>query len=364
MKVKDITGILESMAPLSLQESYDNAGLITGNPDLEVTGVMVCLDSTEEVLDEAIHKNCNMVVAHHPIVFSGIKKLNGKNYVERTVIKAIQNNVALYASHTNLDNVRGGVNGRMAETLGLQQVEILQPSTGILRKLVTYAPPDISEQIRQHLFRSGAGNIGNYDSCSFSSPGMGTYRGNQQSHPDRGVAGEYHKEHEERIEVIYEKWKEEAILRALRQAHTYEEIAYDIFPLDNVLNLTGSGLIGRLPEALPPREFLSFVKQCFKTGVIRHTKLIDRNIQNIALCGGAGSFLLEKAIKRGADVFVSADFKYHQFFDADGRILIADIGHFESEQFTIDLLRDLILKNFPNFAVHLTGVRTNPVFYT
>ena len=363
MKIKELTDYLEQIAPLSLQESYDNAGLLVGDPSTEITGVLLCLDSTEEVIAEAVQTGCNLVIAHHPIIFSGLKKLNGKNYIERTVISAIRNNIAIYAAHTNLDNVRDGVNRKIAETLGLSGLEILSPKKNLLRKLVTFCPLDKAEIVRSALFDAGAGGIGNYDSCSFNVPGTGTFRGNDQTKPYVGSPGKLHEEAETRIEVIYEKWMESAILKALRSSHPYEEIAYDLYSLENDHAQTGSGMIGTFSQPLEAREFLEMVKKTMKTACIRHTSLINKKIEKVAVCGGSGSFLLSDAIRAGAQAFITADYKYHQFFDSENRILITDIGHYESEQFTIELFRDLILKKFSTFAVRLTGVNTNPVHY-
>ena len=363
MQLKKIIETIEQFAPPSYQESYDNAGLITGNGEMEITGALICLDSTEAVIDEAIRKNCNLIIAHHPIVFSGIKKLNGKNYVERTIIKAIKNDIAIYAAHTNLDNVYKGVNHKIAEKLGLTNLKILAPVNGKLRKLVTFAPHNNIDEIRDALFEAGAGSIGNYDECSFNTEGIGTFRGNDKSKPTIGEKGKRQNEPETRIEVIYEMIREKALLSALRKSHTYEEIAYDIYPLENSYQHIGSGMIGEFDQPKKPDDFLSHVKSTMKTQCIRHTALLPGNIKTVAVCGGSGSFLLSQAIMAGAQAFITADFKYHQFFDADNRILIADIGHYESEQFTVEIFENLIRQKFNTFAVHLSETNTNPVNY-
>jgi dinuclear metal center YbgI/SA1388 family protein len=361
--IKNITDYLENIAPLALQESYDNSGLITGNPESIVNGVMICLDSTEDVIDDAIANNCNLVIAHHPIVFSGIKKLNGKNYVERAIIKAIKNDIAIYAIHTNLDNVIAGVNKIIAEKLGLKNLKILAPKSSLLKKLVTFCPVDFAEKVRTALFHAGAGGIGNYDECSFNITGEGTFRGNEYSKPFIGQIGARHTESESRIETIFESYKRSDVLKALFQSHPYEEVAYDIYPLENSHSQTGSGVVGELTENQSEIDFLKHVKSAMNAGSIRHTSLTGKDVKTVAVCGGSGSFLLNEAIKAGAEIFITADFKYHQFFDADKKIVIADIGHFESEQFTIDLIKTLILEKFSTFAVRLTKVNTNPVYY-
>jgi dinuclear metal center YbgI/SA1388 family protein len=362
-KIQEVISCLESVAPAVYQESYDNSGLITGSVETEVTGVLICLDSTEEVIDEAIRRKCNLVIAHHPIVFSGLKKINGKNYVERTIIKAIKNDIAIYAIHTNLDNVYGGVNSMIAEKLKLINTKILAPKSNLLRKLVTFVPLEKAEEVRSALFTAGAGSIGNYDECSFNIEGEGTFRGNERSDPYVGKKEVRHTEDEIRLEMIFEAYREKRILMALFNAHPYEEIAYDIYSLTNDFQSVGSGLIGELAEPQSENDFLLYIKSAMKAGCIRHTKLRSRPVKKVAICGGSGSFLLNQAISSGADLFISADFKYHQFFDANGKIVIADIGHYESEQFTIELIKGLILKNFTTFALQLTEVNTNPVHY-
>jgi dinuclear metal center YbgI/SA1388 family protein len=354
---------LEAFAPPSLQESYDNAGLIVGDPNTEVKGVIIALDCTEEVVEEAMATGCNVIVAHHPIVFSGMKRFNGKTYVERTVMKAIKHDIAIYAMHTNLDNVRHGVNRKIAERLGLMNLRVLAPKRGLLRKLVVFVPLAETEAVRSALFAAGAGSIGNYDECSFGLAGTGSFRGREGAQPTVGQVGEHRRESEERIEVIFEAWKESAVLAGLRKSMTYEEIAYDIYSLENTHQGIGAGMVGELENPVSEQEFLLHVKKSMQAGVVRHTRLIGKKVKKVAICGGSGSFLLKDAKKAGADVFVTADFKYHEFFDAEGTLVIADIGHFESEQFTGELIHSLILEKFTTFAVRLTGVNTNPLQY-
>ena len=363
MKLKEITDCLEAFAPLAYQESYDNAGLICGNKNMEITSALICLDSTEAVIDEAISKGCNLVIAHHPIVFKGLKKFNGSNYVERVIIKAIQNNIAIYAAHTNLDNVHNGVNTKIAEKLGLINCKTLVPQKGILKKLVTFCPIDKADEVRTALFAAGAGNIGNYDECSFNTEGAGTFRAGTETNPYVGEIGKQHLERETRIETVYPVNLESKVLKALFSSHPYEEVAYDLYTLDNVANKIGAGIVGDLVNEKDEMEFLRFLKERMKAEGIRYTTLRGKNIKRVAICGGSGSFLLENAVKNCADIFVTADFKYHQFFDAENRIIIADIGHYESEQYTMELFSDLLKENFNTFALHLSKINTNPINY-
>lgn len=363
MQIKDITQYLETIAPLALQESYDNSGLIVGDREAPVKGILISLDCTEEVVQEAIEKGCNLIVSHHPIVFSGLKKITGANYIERVVIKAIQNNIALYAIHTNLDNVlESGVNGKIAEKLGLKNTRILSPKGEILCKLVTYCPTAQADALRQAIFEAGAGVIGNYDQCSFNSEGVGTFRGNDGADPFVGKVGELHKENEVRIETVFPAWAQNSVVAALLAAHPYEEVAYDVYALKNKHPQTGAGIIGSLSDEMDANVFLEHLKNTMKADGIRYTSYAKK-IKTVSVCGGSGSFLLRDAMAQKADVLVTADFKYHQFFDAEGRIMIADIGHYESEQYTIELLGEILNKKFTTFAVLFTQVNTNPVNY-
>ncbi|MDB5227998.1 MAG: hypothetical protein JWN78_2191 [Bacteroidota bacterium] len=363
MKIAEIIQTIEDFAPISYQESYDNAGLLVGDRMAECTGVLICLDAIESVIDEAIEKKCNLVLAHHPIIFSGLKKLTGKDYIERTVIKAIKNDVAIYAAHTNLDNVRFGVSNMIADQLGLKNRKILDPKKGILKKLFTYIPEANRETLLNALFAAGAGNIGNYSECSFTVTGSGTFKGNENSNPVVGEKNIRSTENESKIEVIFPGYLEAKVLKALRENHPYEEVAYEIISLDNTLQDVGSGLIGELEQPMAESDFLSFLKEKMQTQCIRHTALLSRKVQRVALCGGAGSFLLPKAVIGNADVFITGDFKYHQFFDADGQLVICDIGHYESEQFTLQLFNKIMSDKFATFAVQISAINTNPINY-
>lgn len=363
MKASEIIRLLEQWAPPALQESYDNSGLLVGSADTEVKGILTTLDCTEDVVEEAIALDCNMVVAHHPIVFSGLKRLNGKSYIERTVMKAIRHDILLYAIHTNLDHVPSGVNGHIAKRLGLVNTAILAPKNEMLYKLVVFVPNGHAEKVRTALFDAGAGAIGNYDRCSFNLRGDGSFRGNESAAPFVGKKGATHFEPETRIEVILPFYASSAVISAMKKAHPYEEVAYDLYALLNENPRVGSGIIGDLPEEVDALDFLKSLKTSMRTDCVRHTLPHRHMVRRIAVCGGAGSFLLPMAKAKNADVLVTADFKYHQFFDADNQIIIADIGHYESEQFTIELLAEMLKDNFPTFASHLARVRTNPVHY-
>jgi len=363
LKVKDIVAAIEDIAPLSYQESYDNAGLIVGRYDWELTGALICLDVVEEVVEEAIEKGLNLIISHHPIVFKGLKRFNGNNYVERTVMLAIQNNIAIYSAHTNLDSVNGGVSDKMCDVLGLVNRKILDPVVGDLKKLVTYVPSDKAEEVRTSLFESGAGRIGKYDSCSFNVKGEGTFKANDLATPYVGEVGELHYESETRIETIFPKHLQGKVISALLRAHPYEEVAYDIYSLENKNPQVGLGMVGELETPMDSLEFMNKLKDLFHCGAIRHTPIVKDKIRKVALCGGSGSFLLRKAKASKADIYISGDFKYHEFFDAEGKIIIADIGHYESEQFTREIFYEIVTEKFPNFAVRISDINSNPINY-
>lgn len=361
--IKDIVSVLENLAPPVYSESYDNTGLLCGNREWKCSGALITLDCIEPVIDEAISLGCNLVIAHHPIIFSGLKKITGSNYVERTIIKAIKNDIAIYAIHTNLDNVYHGVNQKICEKLGLINLRILQPKRGTLSKLVTFCPKDKSPEVLEALFAAGAGQIGNYSECSFNLDGAGTFKANESADPYVGEKGKRHYENETRMEVIFESANESLVMTALRNSHPYEEIAYYLTRLENEHQLIGSGMKGEFPNPLDESDFLKLLYDSFRLKVIRHTAFTGVKIKQVAVCGGSGSFLLKSALSSDVQAFITADFKYHQFFDADGKILIADIGHYESEQFTGELIADVLRKNLPTFALHLTKQHTNPVYY-
>ncbi|BDD04999.1 Nif3-like dinuclear metal center hexameric protein [Aureibacter tunicatorum] len=362
-KIKEVIQFLENIAPLSYQESYDNSGLIVGNQNTEITGILVTLDTTEEVIKEAIEKNCNLIVSHHPIIFKGLKKINGKNYVERTVIDAIKNDIAIYAIHTNLDNVSEGVNKKLADKIGLSNVRTLSPKTGLLKKLEVFCPPEKMADIKNALHKAGAGEIGNYEQASFISNGTGTFLPKAEANPYSGEKGELSNVEEKKLELIFPAYLEGRILSAMQSAHPYEEVAYFVHDLGNSFQTVGSGMIGELTEALSPIEFLTLLKKNLNLEALRYTETHKKQIKRVAICGGAGSFLLRNALHQSADAFVTGDFKYHEFFDAEQKLIIADIGHYESEVYTKELICGFLSKKFISFTVYHSEINTNPVRY-
>lgn len=363
MKIKEVISILETMAPLAYAEDFDNVGLLVGNPEDQTNGILVCHDALENVIDEAIAKKCNLVVCFHPILFSGLKKITGKNYVERAIIKAIKNDIAIYAVHTALDNHQNGVNKIFCDALGLQNTKILVPKENFIQKLITYTIPENHQQLRNALFNAGAGNIGNYENCSFNSQGIGSYQGNENSNPEIGERGEFVENAEIKIEVTFEKHLQGKILKALFSNHVYEEVAYEIYDLKNSHQNIGLGMIGELQTEMPEKEFLQMVKNKMKADGIRHSEYLGKPIKKVAVLGGSGSFAIKKAIQAGADAFLTADLKYHQFYEAENQLLLADIGHYESERYTKNYIVDYLTKKIPNFAIILSEENTNPVKY-
>lgn len=363
IRVSDFMSLLAENAPWELQESYDNSGLLVGDPGQVVTGILISLDVTEAIVSEAIEKRCNLIVSHHPVIFKGLKKLIPVSYVERSVIKAIRYNIAIAAIHTNLDNVHNGVNSMLALKLGLKDTTILSPKSNQLRKLVTYCPHSHVDQVRDALFGAGAGQIGEYNSCSYNSEGYGTFRAGLGANPFAGKVGELHRETEIKIETIVPMYRLQQAINAMIGAHPYEEVAYDVYVIENRHSQTGSGLIGTLDHPLTENDFLTSCNKAFGTPCIRHTPLNGKMVMKVAVCGGSGSFLIEESIRQNADAIVTSDIKYHDFFDASGRLLLIDAGHYETEQYTKELIRDIIVKKIPNFAPSISEVNTNPVNY-
>ncbi len=363
MKIKEAISLLEELAPLSYSEDFDNTGLLVGDKNETISGILVTLDTLESVVDEAIENNCNLIVSFHPIVFSGLKKITGKNYVERVVIKAIKNNIAIFSIHTALDNSWNGVNAMICDKLKLKKRKILIPKNNTIQKLFTYVPVESVEKVREALFNAGAGNIGNYSNCSFNIGGTGSYMGNEDSNPVIGKRGEIRFEKEVQIGVTFQKHVQLSVLKALFKSHPYEEVAYEVITLENTNQQIGLGMTGELKNPLTEEEFLKFLKESMNTKCVRHSKLNGKSISKIAVLGGSGSFAINAAKQAGADVFVTADLKYHDFFKAENNILLADIGHYESEQFTKGLLVSFLNKKITTFAIVLSQINTNPITY-
>jgi len=363
MIVEDVINHLNNLAPLAYAEDFDNVGLLVGNKKQDVSGILVTLDTLESVVDEAIEKHCNLIVSFHPIIFKGLKKLTGKSYVERVVIKAIQHNIAIFAIHTALDNAFQGVNAIICDRLQLTEKQILIPQKAIIKKLTTYVPEASAEMLRQALFKAGAGHIGNYDHCSFNTKGIGTFKGNDHAKP---VVGERHilqEEKEVQLNITFQKHLESQILSALFKTHPYEEVAYEITTLDNTNQHIGMGMVGLLPEVMSEADAIEHIKTRMNASVVRHSKLLNKPVKKIAVLGGSGSFAIPNAKACGADLFMTADLKYHDFFSAENQIVIADIGHYESEQYIKTFLVDYLSEKIPNFAVMLSNINTNPIKY-
>ncbi|MEM9896912.1 MAG: Nif3-like dinuclear metal center hexameric protein [Bacteroidota bacterium] len=362
-QIKDITNYLEEWAPKSLQESYDNAGLIVGDSSDEAKGALITLDTTEKVLDEAIDLGYNLIIAHHPLLFSGKKRIGTSHWIDKCIRKAIKNDISVYAIHTNLDNIRSGVNHKIAEKLGLEKVRVLRPKAETLSKLTVFVPIENKNQVLSALHHAGAGAIGDYSECSFESTGIGSFKGNQQTNPTIGEPNRLEQVEEAKLEVLLSSHQESKVLAAMISSHPYEEVAYYLQPLKNINQEVGAGIIGYLPKEMESDDFIKYVKKCLELHVVKCTPPLEEKVDKVALCGGSGRFLLEDAIRQNASVFISSDFKYHDYFEADEKIMIMDIGHYESEVFTKELIMDRLAKKFTNFACRLSEVRTNPIKY-
>lgn len=363
MKLKEITDCIEKIAPLAFQEDYDNSGLIIGDPGMEVHKILITLDVTEKVMKEAIEKNCDLIISHHPVIFKGLKRLTGEHFSERITITAVKNGVAIYATHTNLDNAFDGLNKNLITKIGVKVPSILNPVKGLLSKLVTFCPLEFADKVRQSLFDAGGGNIGNYDFCSYNLEGQGTFRASDNTNPFVGEKNKIHFENEIRIEVVFPYYLEKQLVTALLDIHPYEEVAYDLYPLNNIHAKMGAGMIGDLEEEEDERIFLQKIKDLLNLPYIRHSGWLNTKIKKVAVCGGSGAFLLPVARKAGADIFLTGDIKYHDFFEAQNEIILADIGHYESEQYSKELIYSILIEKFPNFAILLAQSDSNPVKY-
>jgi dinuclear metal center YbgI/SA1388 family protein len=363
MKLKELSSYLDTVIPLSFQESYDNSGLQIGFPDWDILSALLTVDVTEDIIDEALSAKCDIIISHHPLIFNGIKSVTGKTYTERILSRALKHNIAIYSAHTNLDIFEEGVSRKMAEKLGLKKVKVLSPLKNNLTKLVTYIPETYLGKVKEALFEAGAGSIGNYDNCGFYSSGTGSYRGNEEAIPFIGEKGKVHFEKEVRFETVLFSHMKSKVIEALLSVHPYEEVAYDLYSLENENYSIGMGCTGELKEEMTEINFLKLISSVFDSKGLRFSKLSGKKIRKVALCGGSGASLLKNAIDSGADVFVTGDIKYHNYFDADNRILFVDTGHFESEKFSIEIFKDLIIKKFPKFAVRFSETNTNPINY-
>lgn len=363
MKLLEIINFFEQTAPLTLQESYDNSGLLIGDTNKEIAKALISLDVTNDVIDEAIKEKCSLIISHHPLIFKPLKKLTSQNLTERLIVKAIKNDIAIYAMHTNLDNISKGVNAILARKLGINNIQILSPSASKLKKLVCFCPQEHSDNVRQAMFKAGAGHIGDYDNCSYNLEGSGSFRALDNAVPFVGQKGKIHFEEETRIETIVPDYILNTVIKSMISAHPYEEVAYDIYPLENKSLLTGAGMIGELEKEMEINDFLVLVKDKLNAKYVRHNELVNRKIKKIAICGGSGSFLINRAYSQKADIFITGDVKYHDFFEYQGEMTIVDAGHYETEQFTKELIHSYLKENFPNFAVRISECGTNPVSF-
>ncbi len=363
MKISQVIHSLEQLAPPSYQEAYDNSRLLTGDSNVTLTAALITLDCTEVIVQEAIDNNCNLIIAHHPIVFSGLKSLTGKNYVERTIIKAIKNDICIYAIHTNLDNVMNGVNRKICNIIGLQDLKILAPKKNTLLKLVTFIPNENAQEVLDKLYEVGAGEIGNYSNCSFSTGGEGSFKPNNNANPHIGKNNQIEQVNETRVELMLPAYLEHSVIATLKNVHPYEEVAYYINKLNNTNQEIGAGMYGELQEPMDSKLFMDKLKSDFNLKIIKHTHIHKKEVKRIAVCGGSGSFLLSDAKRINADVYITADFKYHEYFDAENQIIIMDIGHYESEVFTKELIYDFLNEKFTNIALNLSELTTNPINY-
>ena len=363
MIVQELLKTLEQWAPTAYAEDFDNVGLLIGNSQSKCSGVMITLDCTEAVINEAIADNCNVIISFHPILFSGLKKITGANYVERVAIKAIEHKISIIALHTRLDNHPDGVSNILCKRLKIKKSQVLIPKKDNLKKLVVYVPENYTEAILESLHKAGAGNLENYKECSFLLEGTGRFMGIDKSNPHIGKPSEKISLKEIQINVVFESHLYHDIQKALREAHPYETIAYEVYSLINSFSEVGMGRIGSLKKEMDLSSFLNFVKKQLNSKVIRHSPPTNKLIKKVAVLGGSGSFAIEDAKRQGADAFITADLKYHQFYQGEKSLLLVDVGHYESEQYIKNLIFDYLTEKLPSFAFVLSRTKTNPVNY-
>lgn len=363
MKLTEIIQIIEKEIPVQLQESYDNNGLQLGDANSEILKALISLDLTMDVLIEAKSENCNLIITHHPPIFSAVKTIESNDVLGAMIYFAIKNDIAIYSMHTSFDKYKYGVSYALAEKLLIKNIKVLSPEKNVLRKLITFCPKIQSEALRKALFSAGAGHIGEYDSCSFNTIGEGTFRALEKANPFVGAKGDLHIEQEVKIETIFPFWKQNAVIKALLAHHPYEEVAYDIYLLENRLENSGLGMLGNLEKELEKEDFLSFVKGKLKIESLRFNNSFKGKIKKLALCGGAGSSLIREAISSGADAYITADLKYHEFQAASSDILLIDAGHYETEIFALNAIKSLLSEKLPKFATRISETKTNFVSY-
>ncbi|SHF36275.1 Nif3-like dinuclear metal center hexameric protein [Chryseobacterium vrystaatense] len=363
MTISEVISKIENRIPLQQAEDFDNVGLLCGAPERNVSGILVCHDALENVVDEAIQKNCNLIVCFHPIIFSGLKSLTGKNYVERAVLKAIENKIAIYAIHTAFDNDLFGVNYGICSHLGLKDMKILQPKKNNLQQLTVFVPKEHSSQVKEALFSAGAGNIGFYDECSFTLNGKGTFRPMEGSIPFSGQQNIRENADEDMISVIFEGYKLRGLISAMKSAHPYEEVAYQVYQLENENQHSGLGMYGDFEEGIDEQDFLRLVKEKFDLEVIKHSDFNQKKIKRVGVLGGSGASGIKSALSRKCDAYLTGDIKYHDYFLAESKMLICDIGHYESEQFVTQQLFEILSQKFSTFAISKSIEKTNPVNY-
>ncbi len=358
--IGDLSSALESVAPSLYAESYDNVGLLVGRSEWKCEKVLVALDITEAVVQEAIEKGVQAIVAHHPVIFGGIQRLTGEDTAQRAIELAIKHSIALLACHTNLDAIEGGVSYRMAQAISLVNVRTLQPRSGLLWNLIVYVPAESAETLLEALWEAGAGKMGAYDECAFRSHGLGSFRPKEGAHPHNGVIGERAFADEIRLELLVPEGARKKVHQCMMEHHPYEEIAHSWLKHDGVHHSVGFGAIGQW-DACDWPEAVRRIKTAFGVASFRHTMPIASDYRTVAVCGGAGADLLAQAKSQQAELFITSDITYHRYFGADDRLVFIDIGHWESEQHAMELLIDIVREKFPNFAVLKSETNTNPM---
>lgn len=368
MTVHDIHKLIAAWAPNDIAWERDNIGLQVGEMEAGVKGVLVCLDVTDRVIAEAKKRNTNLIISHHPLLFRPPKSITPKDQIGSCVIGLIENGINLYSAHTNLDFTRGGTSFATAEALGLRHVDFLHKSYHVQKKIVTFVPEQSVDKVRDAMAGAGAGAIGNYDHCSFGTIGAGSFRGNDSAKPAAGEKRKLEHVSEARLEMIANQWDVVNVVEAMRSAHPYEEVAYDVYPLENTSSEYGIGIIGTLERPMRLEPFLNLVKKRLHAKAIRRSMNPNNTIRRVAACGGSGAELADVAIAQGADAFITADVKYHDFHHATGKILLVDAGHYETEHLVVNAVVRKLKSDFEKMGngvpIVATQISTNPIYYS
>lgn len=349
---------MERWAPLALASERDNSGLQIGSGQQRVTKILVTLDLNSNVIDEAHQKKADLIISHHPLLFHALRSVNPDEHIGSIVTSCVKYGIAIYSAHTNLDFTQNGVSTTLALKLGLSRIEPLMKNQRVSKKIVVFVPHDYIDRVRHAMMEAGAGTIGNYTDCSFAAHGIGTFKPTPNATPFIGTIGKLERVNEARLEMLSPSWKLEAVIAAMKRAHPYEEIAYDIYNRVNTEADYGVGAIGTLSHPMKPRQFLTHVADTLRIPSLRYSGNPQQMISVVAVCGGSGSDLLSTAAQHGADAFVTADISYHRFMEKHHSILFIDAGHYETEVPVVPIICKYLKQNLTDSTIEVIKSKT------